>query len=88
MIALIGAKHVQHLRYQSRRNRISWRRYRFRSFGDPYRKNLITLADARTILDLAALAISGHGDTPAGKEAIQTIAILKIGRFSEDGHNK
>jgi hypothetical protein len=29
-------------------------------------KNVITLADARTILDRAALAISAHVGTPAG----------------------
>jgi hypothetical protein len=51
-------------------------------------KNVITRADARTVLDRAATAISPHVGTPAGKEAIQTIAVLKIGRFSEDGHNK
>ena len=49
---------------------------------------MITLADARTILDRAALAISAHVGTPAGKEAVQTIAILRTGRFSEDSHNK
>jgi hypothetical protein len=50
-------------------------------------KNVITLADARAVLDRAALAISPHVETPAGKEAIQTIAILRIG-LSEDGHNQ
>ena len=50
-------------------------------------KNVITLADARAILDRAALAISAHVGTPAGKEAIQTIAILRVG-LSEDGHNQ
>jgi hypothetical protein len=51
-------------------------------------KNVITLADARAILDRAATAVSAHVGTPAGKEAIQTIAILTTGRFSEDGHNE
>jgi hypothetical protein len=50
-------------------------------------KNVITLADTRAVLDRAALAISAHVGTPAGKEAIQTIAILRIG-LSEDGHNQ
>jgi hypothetical protein len=50
-------------------------------------KNVITLADARAVLDRAALAISTHVGTPAGKEAIQTIAILRIA-LSEDGHNQ
>jgi hypothetical protein len=49
---------------------------------------LITLADARAVLDRAALAISAHVGTPARKEAIGTIAILRTGRFSEDSHNK
>jgi hypothetical protein len=51
-------------------------------------KNVITLADARAVIDRAALAISAHGGTPAGKEAIQTITTLRINRFSEDSHNK
>jgi hypothetical protein len=50
-------------------------------------KNVITLADARTVLNQASAAISAHVGTPAGTEAIQTIAILRTGRFSEDGHN-
>jgi hypothetical protein len=51
-------------------------------------KNVITRADVRAVLDRASVAISAHVGTPAGKEAIQTIAILMTGRFSEDGHNK
>ncbi|HEY8006848.1 MAG TPA: hypothetical protein VIE66_08660 [Methylocella sp.] len=51
-------------------------------------KKLITLADARSVLDRASNAISAHVGTPAGREAIQTIAILMNGRFSEHGHNK
>jgi hypothetical protein len=51
-------------------------------------KHIITLADARAVLDRAAVAVSAHVGTPAGTEAIQTIAILMTGRFSEDGHNK
>ncbi len=51
-------------------------------------KKVITLADARSVLDRASNAISSHVGTPAGREAIQTIAILMTGRFSEHGHNK
>ena len=50
-------------------------------------KNVITLTDARAVLDRASLAISIHVGTPAGKEAIQNLAVLRIG-LSEDGHNE
>jgi hypothetical protein len=51
-------------------------------------KNMITLADARAVLNRATEAISAHVGTPAGREAIQSIAILMNGCFSEDSHNK